>query len=210
MLRHFRDHGRDFPWRRTRDPYAVLVGEILLQRTRGENVTDVYRNFIEQLPSPRHLAAATEESISILIAPLGLTKRAHQLKLLGTKLDEIGEITLDPARLRELPGVGPYAAHAVPIFASDKNLPLVDWVIARVLRRYFGLQSGSRPNHDKGLWESAKALIRSGRARDLWLGVLDFAADICTSRPQCARCPLSATCQYAQNSRPHEKGHPAA
>jgi adenine-specific DNA glycosylase len=86
------------------------------------------------------------------------------------------------------------------VFALGKQLPLVDWVIARVIRRYFGLPGHLRPNSDRELWSLAESLVRSGRARDLWLGTLDFAAAVCAPHPRCGACPLASTCAFAHSS----------
>ena len=97
-----------------------------------------------------------------------------------------------------LPGVGPYTAHAVPILARNRNLPLVDWVIARVLRRYFGIAGTQRPNADRDLWVLAERVVKSGRAREVWLGTLDLAAAVCKAEPMCGECPLRTTCKFTQ------------
>lgn len=157
---------------------------------------DVYLEFLRRWPDPERLAHAPVRSIAAVIRPLGLAKRAPGLKRLGAALAEVGGVPTDPQALEALPGVGPYAAHAVPVFALGKDLPLVDWVIARVLRRYFGLPKGGRPNADDGLWELAGALARKGRARELWLGTLDFAAAVCRPRPACPECPLRESCAF--------------
>lgn len=197
ILGRFRRSPRTFPWRESRDPYAVLVGEILLQRTRGENVVEVYRAFLRKWPAPHQLARARLSSIVSTIRSLGLTKRAPILRRLGRALVEIGRVPTEPAELLRLPGIGPYAAHSVPVFAQSRNLPVVDWVIGRVLRRYFGLPIGKRPNADKDLWGLAAGLADRGRARELWLGTLDFAAETCKPKPLCPSCPLRGTCAYA-------------
>jgi len=196
ILRHYRLNARAFPWRTSRDPYAVLIGEVLLQRTRGENAARPYEEFIARWPTPNALATATREEIDGVIRPLGLSRRAAQLEALGGALGALGEVPTNPEALARLPGVGPYAAHAVPVFAAGSNLAVVDWVIARVLRRYFGLPAILRPNGDVALWQEAARLARPGRARDLWLGTLDFAAAICSPRPKCGRCPLNVHCAY--------------
>lgn len=198
MLRWNRLHARSFPWRETNDLYAILIGELMLQRTRGEHVPEVFAEFIQRFPNPSALADAGLVSVSRIIRPLGLGKRAATLLELGRVLNERGEVPSRPQELAELPGVGPYISHAVPIFARNRNLPLVDWVIARVLRRYFGLAPVKRPNVDRVLWGLAEELIRAGRARRLWLGTLDFAAAICKPIPQCSKCPLMGSCAYAQ------------
>ncbi len=194
MLRFHRDHGRTFPWRQTTDPYEVLVGEVLLQRTRGEHVLPVYGEFLRRWPNPERLGKARQATISRVIRPLGLAKRAQQISQLGRAIAELGRVPETPQELERLPGIGPYGAHAVPIFAYGRSLPLIDWVIARVLRRYFGLDDGQRPNTDRALWTLAEQLARQGRATQLWLGTLDFAAAVCKPRPQCVVCPLADTC----------------
>lgn len=196
MLGWYRRHPRTFPWRRRRDPYSVLIGEIMLQRTRGEHVADVYREFLRRWPNPRSLASARESSIASVIRPLGLAKRASILKRLGTALSKEGRVPVEPAQLEQMPGVGPYAAHAVPAFALGRNLPVIDWVIARVVRRYFGLPHEKRPNADRELWSFASHLACRGRARELWLGTLDFAAAVCKPQPLCEICSLRRDCRY--------------
>jgi A/G-specific adenine glycosylase len=192
----FRASGRSFPWRESRDPYAVLVAEVLLQRTRGENAVATYSAFLARWPDGASLGSATEAEVADVIRPLGLHKRAGLLVRLGQSLRELGGVPLDPELLVELPGVGPYAAHAVPVFVAGRSLPVVDWVIARVLRRYFGLAAILRPNADRALWECAATVARPGRARELWLGTLDFAATTCGPKPKCRECPLRQTCSF--------------
>lgn len=189
---------RPFPWREARSSYEVLVGELLLQRTRAEHVVPVYREFLRRWPAPERLARARESTIRRVIAPLGLAKRATIIRRLGRRLDELGSVPTDPSDLLLLPGVGPYTANAVAVFADEQDLPLVDWVIARVLRRYFGLESSKRPNADKELWGLAEELASQGHARELWLGTLDLAAAICKKRPRCDVCPLASDCSYAR------------
>ena len=189
---------REFRWRATSDPYAVLIGEVLLQRTSSSHVAAVYDEFLRRWPGPQALASARVSSIRSVIAPLGLPNRAQKLKALGAALVQVGDVPLDPAALDRLPAIGPYAAHAVPVFAAGRDLPLVDWVIARVMRRYFGLPSLRRPNADAELWELATRLARKGRGRDLWLGVLDLGAAYCRSRPKCAACPIRLSCAHAE------------
>ena len=156
----------------------------------------MYREVIRRWPDPIRLARARQATIERVIAPLGLPKRAQTLKRLGRSLTELGGVPDSPNELMKLPGVGPYAAHAVPVFSLGKDLPLVDWVIARVLRRYFGLPDDKRPNADKQLWAVATDLANLGEASRLWLGVLDFADATCKPRPRCDDCPLSIDCAY--------------
>lgn len=199
MVATHRLAGRRFPWRESSDPYEVLIGEVLLQRTRGENVPAVYAELLARWPTPVKLARARLSTIERVIKPLGLAKRAALLKELARNLAAQPDVPTRPEQLEQLPGVGRYGAHAVPAFALGRDLPVVDWVIARVLRRYFGLRTDRRPNHDEELWDLASALARKGSARELWLGTLDFAAAICRPRPRCSECPLAEGCQYQRN-----------
>lgn len=195
-----KDRGRSFPWRDSSDPYVVLVGEVLLQRTRGDLVEPVFREFIKRWPDAQHLSRARLRTIAQVIRPLGFAKRAPMIKRLGTALARRGGTPTTPEALLELPGVGPYAAHAVPVFALGKQYPVVDWVLARVLRRYFGLTNELRPNQDKELWGIARRLIRSTPAREVWLGLLDFASEICRPKPRCTSCPLNRSCTYGREN----------
>jgi A/G-specific adenine glycosylase len=184
---------REFPWRSSLDPYEVLVGELMLQRTRGENAVTIYKEFLRRWPNPTRLARARETTIAKVLRPLGLTGRSATFKRLGKVLASEG-VPTRPAALQKLPGVGSYVSNAVPVFALGADLPLVDWVIARVLRRYFGLPEVKRPNADGNLWELAESLAERGRARDLWLGTLDLAAAVCRPKPLCAECVLNSSC----------------
>lgn len=192
----FRTHARSFPWRETRDPYAVMIAEVLLQRTRGENAVAVFETFLRKWPTPTSLAQARTASLASVIRPLGLGKRALALKKLGRAVTQLGEVPTQPERLLALPGIGPYAAHSIPVFSIDADLPVVDWVIARLLRRYFGLPYRKRPNADQDLWALASRLAKKGRARELWLGSLDLAAAVCKPRPLCPQCPLRRDCAF--------------
>jgi A/G-specific adenine glycosylase len=199
----FWSEARSFPWRRTRSPYRVLLGELLLQRTRGENVVPVYHAALEKWPTVYDLAKARTSSIAKILRPLGLAKRAPLITALArTVVTEFhGRIPNNIQDLQRLPGVGPYSSHAVQVFARGEDLPLVDWVIARVLRRYFGLSGMTRPNADKELWILAGDIAKQGKARATWLGTLDFAAIVCAPRPRCPTCALRTSCAYFGNTQ---------
>ena len=199
-MRFGREHSRAFPWRATGDHYSVLVGEVLLQRTSGAHVLRVYDEFLRRFPTPDALAVADPAALREVVQPLGLAGRAPLLIRLGQALRLLGGVPRSPGKLLELPAVGRYTAHAVRIFAGNRNLPLVDWVIARVLRRYFGLTGGARPNADEDLWSLAAEIASVGRAREVWLGTLDLAALLCRSKPRCSECPLARTCAYPATS----------
>jgi A/G-specific adenine glycosylase len=199
VLAWSRRNRRSFPWRESRNPYEVLVGEVMLQRTRGQNVVAAYEEFLRRWPTPEALARARTSSIASVIRPLGLGKRAAILKRLGQAVAESGGVPKTPEELDRLPGVGRYAAHAVPVFVYGRRLPLADSIIGRVLRRYFGLPETLPPNRDDELWAVAARVAARGKARELWLGALDFAAAVCRPRPLCEGCPLRGGCAYWRN-----------
>jgi A/G-specific adenine glycosylase len=198
ISRWHRGNERRLPWRDVRDPYRILVGEVLLQRTRGENAAQTYLEFTGRWPDEASLAKASVAQIAAVIEPLGFRKRAAYLAAIGADVAAQGGTSTDPVRLAQLPGVGRYVANAVPIFAAGRRLPLVDWVIARVLRRYFGLAGDRRPNADDALWNLAEAIASRGSARATWWAVLDFAALVCRPKPACSRCPLASSCAFAR------------
>jgi A/G-specific adenine glycosylase len=190
-------NARSFPWRETRDPYSVLVAELLLQKTPWYKVVRLYQSFLERYPSARELAVADVEDVRALISPLGLPKRAATLVALADALERShgGDVPSDTAQLRRLPGVGEYTANAVQCFAFGRSRPLVDEVAARVYRRFFGLPARKRAYEDRALWSFVEDVLPRREARDFALAVLDFASLVCTHRaPRCPTCPLRARC----------------
>jgi len=190
---------RDFPWRRTSDPYRVLVAEILLQRTKAEQVVPIYEEFLRRYPSLYELARAELEEIEETVRPLGLAKRARLLKSLAEVLVTRfrGEVPRSAEALLELPGVGYYTANAVLCFAYGEDVPLVDWNVARVVKRIWNIPMKRAPHTDKKLMEFAARLVPQGKGREFNLALLDFSAEICRPRnPECRSCPVSQMCDY--------------
>jgi A/G-specific adenine glycosylase len=199
LARWGEENGRVFPWRETRDPFSILIAELLLQKTASYKVVRLYDSFIERYPSPRALAAANVSEVRALISPLGLPKRAATLVALARALeqDHGDQIPRDAVTLRRLPGVGPYTANAVECFAFGRRRPLVDEVAGRVYRRFFGLPADKRAYEDRALWSFVDGLLPRRKARDFALAVLDFASAVCTFKaPKCKACPLQEQCSY--------------
>lgn len=197
ILRWSAGNARSFPWRETREPFAVLVAELLLQKTASYKVIRIYEPFLRRYPSPGALANADPDEVRALLAPLGLPRRAQRLIELGRLLEDShgGKVPRQHARLLALPGVGPYTANAVQCFAFGGRRPLVDEVVARVYRRFFGLPTAKRAYEDVGLWNFVEGLLPRHRARDFSLAVLDFASGVCTfKRPKCESCLLRGRC----------------
>jgi A/G-specific adenine glycosylase len=200
LLAWFRGHGRDLPWRHTRDPYRVLVSEVMLQQTQVARVTQFYPRFLRAFPTLPLLAAASPKRVREAWAGLGYYRRAANLHRLAREVLERhdGRIPPEPESLRRLPGVGRYTAGAVASFAFERSVPAVDTNVARVLRRAFHPRLPPGVRGERRIWETAAALLpRSGRAA--WRfnqAVMELGALICTARvARCERCPVAVVCR---------------
>ena len=194
-MRWFRKHGRDLPWRRTRDPYRILVSEVMLQQTQVNRVVAYYHRFLEAYPSVHALAAAPAHEVRERWAGLGYYRRAENLQRLAQVVvtERRGMIPDDPIELRSLPGVGRYTAGAVASFAFERRAAAVDTNVARVIRRAFH----PRARGDRRIWETAELLVpRSGPAA--WAfnqGIMELGAVVCTARvARCGECPVRGAC----------------
>jgi len=195
LLAWFRAAGRDLPWRRTRDPYRVLVSEFMLQQTQVARVLEFYGPFLERWPSLRALARGPARAVRESWEGLGYYRRAANLHRLAKQVvrDHDGELPSDPDQLERLPGIGPYTAGAVATFAFERPTPAVDTNAGRVLRRVFGsatakdtrsLAHDLQPRRGKTAWSFNQALMELG-------------ALVCTARaPKCGECPVRRYCRW--------------
>lgn len=180
--------GRDFPWRRTSDVFAVLVAEVLLQRSRASTVAPIFERFVERWPTAILLARADLSEIQKVIRPLGLVGRAERLRRIASALAERRTSPTTYEDLISLPGVGPYTAGATLAVISGEASAVSDGVSARVYQRFFGIDTSNL----KPVVASATPI--TGEAWWNW-AVLDLAAAICLPRrPKCASCPLARRC----------------
>jgi A/G-specific adenine glycosylase len=187
------DH-RDFPWRRTTDPYAVLVSEVMLQQTQASRVAERFPTFMSRFPTAAALAAATEAEVLSAWSGLGYNRRALALRRAATAVADHGW-PRGVAALQGLPGIGPYTARALASLAFGEPVGVVDTNVRRWLVRRLGLSPGSGPRVLQAL---ADALAAAGRAADAapWThATMEFGAAICTPRnPRCDACPISNGC----------------
>lgn len=200
----WKNERRDFPWRRTNDPYRILITEILLRKTTANQVNSIYHEFFREFPSIHHLAVSSEEKLEKILYPLGMEKkRSKELSKLSIYLVENhrGQVPANMEKLLELHGVGRYTAGGVLCQAYKKDTAMVDTNVVRVMIRYFGFESSrKRPRDDSKLWDFVEKLIPKGKCRDFNLGVIDFATAICISKkPKCEICPLNRYCDYFKN-----------
>lgn len=206
LLRWFRRHGRDLPWRRTRDPYAVLVSEFMLQQTQVSRVEAYYHRFLERYPTIHHLAAAPADRVREAWDGLGYYRRAENLHRLAQVVVErhAGVIPPDPGELVRLPGVGRYTAGAVASFAYERPAAAVDTNVARVLRRAFHPRARGAAG-DRRLWATAAALVPR-RGREAWAfnqAIMELGALVCTARvARCEACPVRPACRTGRKAGP--------
>jgi A/G-specific adenine glycosylase len=205
LLRWFRREGRDLPWRRTRDPYRVIVSEFMLQQTQVNRVVDYYHRFLQQYPSVEALAEAPAAMVRESWEGLGYYRRAANLHRLAQTVvrEHRGVIPAVVGELLRLPGVGPYTAGAVASFAYERPTPAVDTNVARVLRRAFHPRL-RRSGSQRVLWQTAEAVLPR-RGKDAWSfnqAIMELGALICTARvARCGECPVRLACKTGNGKR---------
>ena len=194
LLRWFRDVQRDLPWRRTRDPYAILVSEVMLQQTQVDRVLPYYARFLERFPTAHALAEAPVAEVIKLWSGLGYNRRAVNLQRTAQVVvaEHGGQFPSDPVALRKLPGLGPYTAGAVAAFAFERDVVFLDTNMRRVITRLvFG--ADSVPEAD--VLAAAQDLLPPGHGWEWNQALIEFGALQCTARrPACIVCPLSDQC----------------
>lgn len=196
LITWYQKYGRDLPWRRTRDPYAILVSEIMLQQTQVQRATLYYEKFLQRYPTVEELARADEPAVRETWEGLGYYARARNLQRTSQKIvDEYdGRFPTDPEELATLPGIGPYTAGAVASFAFHKDAAILDTNAERVLTRFFALPPERQTS--RALWEVAHRVTPKGKAYLFNQAIMDVGATICVARtPRCPVCPLRAVCK---------------
>lgn len=200
LLDWYRRHRRDLPWRKTRDPYAILVSEVMLQQTQVERVIPKYREFLGRYPTLEALARAPLYEVRRAWYPLGYNIRPVHLR--GIARETVarygGRLPADGARLRRFKGIGPYTAGALLSFAFGQDAPILDTNVRRVLGRVFlGPRRTRRLRGQKALWSLSAALVPRGKAYDFNQALMDFGATWCTPRaPRCLPCPMRGFCRF--------------
>lgn len=191
------EHGRDLPWRRTRDPWAVLVSELMLQQTQVARVLHRWERFLERFPTPASCAAASPGDVVEEWAGLGYNRRAVHLHRTATICVEDfgGRLPTTLGELQSLPGVGPYTARAVLVFALERDVGLVDTNAGRFVARALAGER-LRPRDAQA---TADAHVPDTWGWTWGQAVFDLGATICTKRrPACERCPVRTHCAWAR------------
>jgi A/G-specific adenine glycosylase len=194
LMRWYHEHGRHgLPWRRTRDPWKVLLAELMLQRTRADLVAPVYEDTLRRFPTPDALATARPSAVRASLRPLGLSHRVPRIQAAAHSVRTGFPTTLEG--LLQVPGVGLYAANATACFAFSRRVPIVDPSIIRILDRLGVVRSErSRPRDDPLIWNAASRLLPRRDARSWNYALLDLGARVCRRKAVCEACPLRLTC----------------
>ena len=186
----------EFPWRHAVNPFHSLVAEILLQRTRADQVVQVYYAFVQRFPSPGALGASSVADVSEVIFSLGLHWRARYLVDLGRRLVELdNRIPEDIHSLSELPGVGSYAAAAYLSLHVHKRAPIIDSNVVRLYGRFFGFEVGPETRRKKEMHLLAECVTPSRFYKQFNYALIDVTRLICKPHPHHDRCPLVHMCE---------------
>jgi A/G-specific adenine glycosylase len=202
VLAWYAAHGRDLPWRKTRDPYAILVSEILSHQTQISRVVPVYEAILERYPTAEAMALAPVEAVKTITDPLGYKIRGNWLHGAALQVaDRFGGVMPQTLpELRQLPGIGRYTAGAVMNFAHQQDAPVLDTNIARLLRRYFGVMATPRARTSE-LWSLAAAVIPKGKGYLINQALMDLGAIVCRAKaPRCNACPLRRGCDFRRKA----------
>jgi len=206
LLDWYQDHHRDLPWRRTQDPYAVWVAEIMLQQTRVETVVQYYERFLGRFPSAETLAAAPLSDILKAWEGLGYYARARNLHRTARVVvaEHGGAFPRELGQVLALPGIGRSTAGAILSLACGQRHPILDGNVKRVLARCFAVPGwpGSGAVLDR-LWSLSESCTPEQRVAEYNQAMMDLGATLCTrSRPACGRCPLAEMCEALARGEP--------
>ena len=212
VVAHYLRVKRDLPWRRTRDPYAIWVSEIMLQQTRVATVIPYWERWMARFPTVTALAGAPLDDVLAAWAGLGYYSRARNLHAGARAIGERfgGALPRRAAELRAVPGIGPYTAGAIASIAFGERAPLVDGNVARVLARVFAVETEIKSTAgQRALWQRAGELMDALPGEtppgDLNQGLMELGASLCSpTSPRCLVCPLAVMCEASRTARQDE------
>lgn len=196
LLNWYRQHGRDLPWRKTRDPYPILVSELMLQQTQVSRGLIFYPRWLARFPDWKALANATNAEVIEAWAGLGYNRRALMLRDIAKAVVERG-VPVTVAEWRALKGVGPYTAAAIGCFSLNERALPIDTNIRRVLGRALLGKPFPQPEDDERLQQETKKILPTKNFQDVPQALFDLATMVCMKVPKCAECPLQSVCPCA-------------
>ena len=199
LLTWYRRYGRDLPWRKTDDPYHILVSEIMLQQTQVDRVLPKYAEWLGKYPSMEVLAAAPENDVTKTWYPLGYNIRPRRLQSIARESVEKygGQLPSDEETLLSFKGIGAYTAGAIRSFAFRERAAILDTNVARVLFRIF-VAKGDPKSHamKQHLWKISETVMPMRHVFDFNQALMDFGAMLCVARnPKCPVCPMAKSCR---------------
>ena len=197
LLRWYDQHGRDLPWRATRDPYAIWLSEVILQQTRIEQGLPYWERFMQRFPTVQTLAEASEDEVLRLWQGLGYYSRARNLHTAAKQVTQLGQFPSALDDIKSLKGVGDYTAAAIASMAFDIPVAGVEGNVYRVLARHYGIDTPINTTEGKHTFTAlAQDLLPPEHAAAFNQAMMDFGATWCTPKsPRCSECPLADTCQ---------------
>lgn len=209
LLAWYRSGARKFPWRGVRDPYRVLLSEVMLQQTQAARVASAYPPFLRRFPTLRRLAAAPRSEVVRAWSGMGYNNRAVRLHALARMLvrGHRGAVPRDPEILAALPGIGPYTLAAVRCFAFGERVPVVDVNVRRVLSRVAVPQAGTADLLPEAEVADLAGELLPARGAEEWnQALMDLGARVCTARaPRCDACPVADACVSRTVIRPSSR-----
>jgi A/G-specific adenine glycosylase len=210
LLAWYRRHGRDLPWRRTRDPYHILVSEVMLQQTQVDRVLPKYHEWLEKYPTLEALATAAADEVNETWRPLGYNIRPRRLHAIAKESVARygGALPADEETLRSFKGIGAYTAGAVLSFAFGQRAAILDTNVARVLFRVFVGRGNPKAHASRRhLWTVSRTLLPTRHVFDFNQALMDFGATLCTARkPKCLICPMREGCAAYPFNPDNERG----
>jgi len=215
LLKWYRTHARDLPWRKTRDPYSIWISEIMLQQTQVATVMPYWERWMEELPTIQALAEASEQTILKLWEGLGYYRRVRMLHKAAKIIcdQHQGNFPQDHETILSLPGIGPYTAGAITSIAFDQPKPILDGNVIRVLTRYYTIKSNPKDRDtQKQLWNLADQWVNQAdlmsprtayNCSHLNQSIMELGACICLpgNLAQCDKCPIKKTCGALKTSQ---------
>ncbi len=207
LLAWYRANGRDLPWRKTDDPYHILVSEVMLQQTQVDRVLPKYHEWLAKYPSLTHLAGARVEDVAETWRPLGYNIRPRRLHAIARESVTRygGALPSDEETLLSFKGIGAYTAGAIRSFAFGQRAAILDTNVARVLFRVFVARGNPKAHAMKRhLWALSEALVPRKHVFDFNQGLMDLGATVCSARkPGCDVCPMRKLCRSYQIFTPN-------
>lgn len=208
LVAWYDENARDLPFRRTRDPYAIWVSEVMLQQTRVETVLPYWARFLERFPTATALAAASEQDVLTLWSGLGYYRRARLLRQGAMHVADVhgGHVPADVEAIRAIPGVGPYTTGAIASQAFGLAAPLVDGNVARLFSRLFAIDDDVKRGAGLArVWAIAAELVKGERPGTLNNALMELGALVCVPRePRCLLCPVSKLCKARRQGKERE------